>query len=388
MIESTLHNTNLSDKHILLRADLNVPIKNGTIVNDFRMLKLLPTIKTILNNDGNIVLITHIGRPTKPDPSLSTKQLVPWFEKHGYTVTFCPTLEDAQSKIKEGNRFILLENLRFFPGEQGKDQAFAKKLASLGDYYVNDAFATMHRDDASITLVPQLFPLDQKTIGLLAEQELKKLSMILHNTARPFALIIGGGKVETKIPLLSHLIDKIDMLFLCPAIVFSFLKAQGEPVGKSLINPAALDQCKDMLKAAQERNVSVFFPIDYQIAMNTFEGPLSQVPANEIPENGVGISIGSQTVDLFAQEFNKAKTIVYNGLMGDINRPETIETACALFKAMAHTKAHTIIAGGDSVAAAQECDVLDTIEWCSTGGGATIAYLSGERLPGLTALEQ
>jgi len=388
MIESTLHNTNLSDKHILLRADLNVPIKNGTIVNDFRMLKLLPTIKTILNNDGNIVLITHIGRPTKPDPSLSTKQLVPWFEKHGYTVTFCPTLEDAQSKIKEGNRFILLENLRFFPGEQGKDQAFAKKLASLGDYYVNDAFATMHRDDASITLVPQLFPLDQKTIGLLAEQELKKLSMILHNTARPFALIIGGGKVETKIPLLSHLIDKIDMLFLCPAIVFSFLKAQGEPVGKSLINPAALDQCKDMLKAAQERNVSVFFPIDYQIAMNTFEGPLSQVPANEIPENGVGISIGSQTVDLFAQEFNKAKTIVYNGLMGDIGRPETIETACALFKAMAHTKAHTIIAGGDSVAAAQECDVLDTIEWCSTGGGATIAYLSGERLPGLTALEQ
>ncbi len=387
MIKSKLPNLNLTDKHILLRADLNVPMKNGSIAHDFRILKLLPTIDSILNNGGNIILITHIGRPKKPDASLSTKLLVPWFEKHGYTLIFSPTLEDAQSKIKEGNRFILLENLRFFPGEQGKDQTFAKNLASLGDYYVNDAFATMHRDDASITLVPQLFSPDQKTIGLLAEQELKKLSTIQHNPARPFALIIGGGKVETKIPLLSHLIDKIDMLFLCPAIVFSFLKAQGESVGKSLINPTALDQCKDMLKAAQERNIPVFFPIDYLVAMNTFDGPLSQVPANEFPENGVGVSIGSQTVDLFAQNFNKAKTILYNGLMGDIGRPETIESACALFKAMTHTKAHTIIAGGDSVAAAQECSVLDTIEWCSTGGGATIAYLSGERLSGLTALE-
>lgn len=386
MLESKLNGLNLAGKRILLRADLNVPIRNGTIIDEYRLREVLPTINLILNKGASIAIITHIGRPEKPTPDLSTKQLVPWFEKQGYEIVFASTIKDAHTKLNKGNRLVLLENLRFFSGEKGKDKEFAQALATLGDYYVNDAFATMHRDDASITLVPNYFPFEKRTIGLLAQKELDKLNTLLHTPKHPFALILGGGKVQTKLPLLFNLIDKVDMLFLCPAIVFSFLKAQGESVGKSLVDDASLDHCKEILNTAQATNVKVFFPIDYQVAMNSFEGPLSYVPANEIPDNAVGMSIGPQTVDLFASEFNNAKTILYNGLMGDVGRPETIDGACKLFHAMAQTKAHTIIAGGDSVAAAHLCKVID-IEWCSSGGGATIAYLSGHPLPGLVALE-
>jgi len=175
---------------------------------------------------------------------------------------------------------------------------------------------------------------------------------------------------------------------LCPAIVFTFLKAQRQEVGKSLVDNTLFERCKEILHKAQQNNVPVFFPIDYLIAMNSFTGPLSYVPANEIPSHGVGINIGPQTIDLFAQELKKAKTILYNGLMGDLDYPKTVQGTCNLFEKIAQTDAHTIIAGGDSVAAAQFCNVIDEIEWCSTGGGATIAYLSGQPLPGLVALEK
>jgi phosphoglycerate kinase len=246
----------------------------------------------------------------------------------------------------------------------------------------------MHRDEASITVVPLYFPFEKRTIGLLAQRELETLTTLLHNPEHPFALIIGGGKVQDKLPLLFNLMAKINMLFLCPAIVFSFLKAQGEAVGKSLVDDSLLDQCKKIMAIALENNVKLFFPIDFQIAMNSFDGPLSYVPSNEIPDNGVGISIGPQTVDFFANEFKKAKTILYNGLMGDVGRKQTLEGACGVFRAMAMTNSHTIIAGGDSVAAAKVCNAIDDITWCSTGGGATITYLSGKPLPGLIALEK
>jgi len=387
MLESKLNGLDLTGKRVLLRADLNVPLRNGKILDDYRLHKLLPTLNLIGQKGGSVVLITHIGRPDTVDPALSTKQLIPWFENRGYQIVFASTIEDAHKKFDEGNRLVLLENLRFFPGEKGKDSKFAQGLATLGNYYVNDAFATMHRDDTSITLAPKYFPFERRTIGLLVQQELETLNKLLHDPKQPFTLIIGGGKVQTKLPLLFNLIDKIDMLFLCPAIVFSFSKAQGEPVGKSLIDDTALDLCREIMNTAKVNNIKLFFPIDYQIAMNGFDGPLSYVPANEIPDNGVGISIGPQTVDFWTKELSKPKTILYNGLMGNVERKETLEGACGLFRAMAQTKAHTIIAGGDSVAAANFCNVMGDIEWCSTGGGATIAYLSGEVLPGLIALE-
>lgn len=388
MITSKLNDLDLTNKRVLLRADLNVPIRNSQIMDDYRLRNLLPTINLIHQKGGKIVLITHIGRPKQPNPALSTKQLIPWFEKNGYQIVFSPTLEDAHKKIDEGYPLVLLENIRFFPGEKVKDKQFAQSLAALADYYVNDAFATMHRDDASITVVPHYFPPENRTIGLLAERELIHLNRLLHHPIHPFALIIGGGKVKDKLSLLFNLLDKIDMLFLCPAIVFTFLKAMGETVGKSLVNNAALDRCKEIMNAAKTNNVKLFFPIDFQIALDSFDGPFSYVPANEIPDNGVGISIGAQTVALFANEFKEAKTILYNGLMGDIGREQTLTGACSIFHAMTTTKAHTIIAGGDSVAAAHFCSVIDKIEWCSTGGGATIDYLTGQSLPGLVALEE
>jgi phosphoglycerate kinase len=387
IITSLLNDLELTNKRVLLRADLNVPLRTGQIMDDYRLRMILPTINLILQKGGKIVLITHIGRPKQPDPALSTKQLIPWFEKNGYQIAFSPTIEDAHKKIAQGNQIVLLENIRFFPGEKEKDKQFAQSLAALADYYVNDAFATMHRDEASITIVPRYFPPENRTIGLLAELELNHLNRLLYHPQRPFAFIIGGGKVKDKLPLLLNLLDKIDMLFLCPAIVFTFLKASGQEVGKSLVNNAALNNCAEIINAAKTNNVKIFFPIDFQIALDSFDGPLSYVPANEIPDNGVGISIGPQTTDFFASEFKKAKTILYNGLMGDIGREQTLTGACSIFNAMATTKAHTIIAGGDSVAAAYICSVTDKIEWCSTGGGATIDYLTGKTLPGLAALE-
>jgi len=386
MIKSQLENLDLTGKHVLLRADLNVPLKGEEIIDDYRLENILPTINMILEKKGNIILLSHLGRPTNHEPELSTKQLIKWFKKKGYNIAFAPTIEDAALETKK-NPIVLLENLRFFPGERNQDPEFAKKLAALGDYYINDAFATMHRNESSITQVPHHFSKNKKSLGLFAELELNRLDSMLKPPAKPFALLVGGGKIETKILLINELIEKIDMLFLCPAIVFTFLKAQGKSVGKSLVNNKAIDVCKEILKKAQKNNVSVYFPIDYQIAMNSFDGPLSYVPGNEIPDNGVGINIGPQTIDLFENELKKAKTILYNGLMGDLKRKDTIENSCNLFNVIAQTEAQTIIAGGDSVAAAHICNVNNIIDWCSSGGGATIAYLRNKTLPGLQAFE-
>ncbi len=388
MIKTSLKDFDVEGKNVLLRADLNIPFHDGKILSDHRLQAIIPTIDFLLKKGAHIILITHRGRPEQPSSSLSTEQLIPWFEKHGYNFTFAPTIKRAQALIKNNHSLILIENLRFFPGEKKHDKEFAQELAALGDFYVNDAFASLHRNDASISLIPKYFPPERRTVGFLVQQELDKLDSLIHSPEKPFALLIGGNKIETKLPLIQNLIDKIDMLFLCPAIVFTFLKALKEPFGKSLTNDKYLDQCNSILDLAQSNNIKIHFPIDYQIAMNNFQGPLSYVPANELPDNAVGINIGPQTVELFAREFKNAKTILYNGLMGDIARPETVDSTCALYNEISQTKANTIIAGGDSVAAAELCNVIDKIDWCSTGGGSVIEYLSGKPLPGIKSLQE
>jgi phosphoglycerate kinase len=383
-ITSHLKSLPLTNKTVFLRADLNVPINDGIILNDHRLIALEPTLSWLVSQHATIILATHIGRPQDHEPELSTQHLLPWFKKHGYDVLFAPDLEQMPAFINaHKGSIIVLENLRFYPGEQGHDPLFAQQLARGVDYYVNDAFALLHRTDTSITLLPELFEPDKRTIGFLIEDELKHLNRLVTNPAHPFSLVLGGGKIETKIPLLKNLMPHIDNLLLCPAIVCSFLKALGKPVGKSLVDDGALETCKTLLDEARRRNVNVFFPLDYQIAKDTFDGPLSYVEADQFPDDGVAVSIGPKTYTSFGNVIRDSQTVFYNGLMGTVARKETLDGMNAILKAMAQSPGFSVIGGGDSVAAAELLGHADDIEYLSTGGGATLSYLSGAPLPGL-----
>src|SRR5579859_1786981 len=306
---SQLPQANLTKQRVFLRADLNVPLINGTMTNDYRCKAVQPTVDLILKKGGTIILATHLGRPQGFDESLSSKHLVPWFENHGYTIHFEPNIDKAVTRSKELKKeIILLENMRFFEGEKNQEKAFAQLLASTADYYVNDAFALLHRNDTSITLLPQLFNVAKKTIGLLIEKELKELNKLLQSPEQPFLLIVGGGKVHDKLPLLFNLLRSVKIILLCPAIVFTFSKALGKEVGKSLIDATQIEACKDFLSKAHKQGVTIVFPKDYQVAYNDFYGALSYTTSDLIPPTSVGISIGPKTEDLFRSYILRSKT--------------------------------------------------------------------------------
>jgi len=385
-ITSALHSANLRDKRVFLRADLNVPFKNGLLLDDHRLEALLPTIDLIQQKGGKIILVTHRGRPKKREANLSTQLLVPWFEKRGYSVDFEPHLDSAYKKsFQHTDRILLLDNIRFFLEEKTNSTTFAQTLARLGDYYVNDAFGLLHRTDNSITYVPKLFSRLNRTIGLLVEQELNMLNKLLEKTQHPFVLIVGGGKIGDKLPMLENFVQKADTILLCPAIVFTFLKAQNKPVGKSLVDERHLSTSKKILKKAVTQGCTIIFPLDYQVALEQFDGPLSYTDSAAIAHNAVGISIGPKTESIFAREIAQAKTIFFNGAIGDTGRKETLVGMKNILAAMAASKAFTVIGGGDSIAVARQFDLAQHMSYCSTGGGATLAYLSGRELPGLAA---
>lgn len=378
----------MNNKRIFLRADLNVPLKNGKIDNDFRLISILPTINFILNHNGSIVLATHIGEPTHNEPELSTKILVPWFEQQGYSIEFIQDITLIPNLKIIPKQILLIENLRFFPGEKNGDIFFAKQLAATAYYYVNDAFGVVHRNDCSVTLLAYEFPENRRSIGLLIEKELRNLTMLKENPPRPFIAIMGGGKIKDKIPLIHSLLKKVDALLLCPALCFSFLKTLGKPIGRSLVDDSITNICKKIIIESENTSVPCLFPVDYQIAYDDINGPLAIVCATEFPDNAIGISIGPKTVAQFTAEINQAKTIFLNCAMGFAERPETRESTKNIINAMAKSSAKTIIAGGDSVDIALSTQNHTSISHLSTGGGAALAYLSDVLLPGLTAFEE
>jgi|SRR5579863_830813 phosphoglycerate kinase len=388
MIYSQLPQWNVKNKRVFVRADLNVPLDNGCILNDFRLKNILPTINYILEQQGTIILATHIGRPEHSDPSFSTQLLVPWFEKQGYTITFVPNLTNISHYMHGIQQILLLENLRFFPGEKTGDPFFAKQLAQTADYYVNDAFGDIHHNDTSIALLPYEFTESRRTIGFLMEKELRILDTLHNNPEHPFVAIIGGGKITDKIPLIHGLLATVDTLILCPAICFSFLKAEGLPVGKSLVDDTTIKECTTIMHAAQDMHKTIIFPIDYQIAHESINGELSIIDASNFPDDAVGISIGPKTVALITTEINKAKIIFLNCAMGFTDRPETCTSTDALIQAMALSTSTTVIAGGDSVQRVFNAHQENSINHLSTGGGAALAYLSGNLLPGLIPFEE
>ena len=382
-----IKNWDLNNKIVFLRADLNVPLKNGTILDDFRLRAILPTLDLLLSKNAHIILATHLGRPQGFDATLSTKPLAAWFNAQGYPTEFVASMPDSSENIKPAH-ITLLENLRFNREEKKQDAQFAQMLANGADYYVNDAWAVMHRTDTSITVMPQLFRADKKSIGLLVEKELAALSKIKDAPKHPFVAIIGGGKVADKLPVIEALITTVDILVLEPAIVFTFLKALGKPVGKSLVDDNLLGYAQKILDLAQEHKVTCIFPLDYVVAQDSFYGTLSYCNAENFPETGVGISMGPKTITLLEKTVSHAKTIFVNGLMGDITRPETLIETKKLFELIAHAPAYTVIGGGDSVAAIDMFDLKNNINYCSTGGGATLAYISNAPMPGLDSILQ
>lgn len=386
-LQSALHSWQLTGKRILVRADLNVPLEYGKIVNDYRLQQILPTIDLIKQHGGKIILMTHLGRPKKPAEKYSTKHLLTWFAQRGYLMQFASDPYDAyQKSFTDNDKILLLENLRFFAGEQSHDESFAKVLAELGNYYIDDAFGALHRTDTSITLVPRFFPRDRRSIGLLVEHEFHMLNKLLTNPKRPYDFIIGGVKIDEKIPLIHTMLDQVDRVFLCPAIVFSFLAAEDISVGKSIVDKNAFTICKDILRKAKQQHKKIYFPDDYQVAHETVHGILSIVDADKIPNNTMGISIGPKTIASWQLTLTEAKTILFNGLPGIPKRPETLAGVHAILEAMVQSDAYTVIGGGDTVAVAQQFGFINKMSFCSTGGGAMIAYLNGKPLPGIMAL--
>ncbi len=388
MIHSQLKTWNINNKRIFVRADLNIPLKDGIILNDFRLNNILPTLNYIIKNNGNIILATHIGRPEHQEKKLSTQILIPWFMQRGYEIVFVPDIKTiAQHKIIP-KQILLLENLRFFPEEKNGDPFFAKQLARSAHYYINDAFGAIHRNDCSISLLPYEFPDNRRSIGFLIEKELCMLSSLKNNPQHPFLIILGGNKIEDKIPLITGLLKTIDLIILCPALCFSFLKSMGQPVGKSLVNDTISTLCTKIMAQINHSNIQLIFPIDYQVATDTVNGPLLIVSAQTFPDNAVGISIGPKTIKLFATAINQAKTIFFNCAMGFEDREETCQSTYSIIKAMAHSTATTIIAGGNSVDAAFKSGSASSITHLSSGGGAALAYLSDIILPGLVPFEE
>ena len=378
-----LAGTTRLDKTVFLRADLNIPLDNGTILDDFRLRAILPTLDLLIKKKARIILATHIGRPTSFDAALSTSVLVPWFKKMGYAIAgpFAPqditSIEQAEASI------ILLENLRFYPEEKKGDINFAKLLASYADFYVDDAFATIARSDTSITILPTLFAVNHRSIGLLVEKEIKELSR-LRRPQHPLLMIFGGGKVHDKLPLIKDFLGLADQIALCPAPVFTFLAAQDKQVGLSLVDRERIEDARKIIQQAHSTKTQLLYPIDYLVAQDNWDGRCSYKSADQLAPNDMGIAIGKATINSWKSYINSAKTIFFNGPMGDPERPETLETLHELLQLIAASGAYTFVAGGDSDAMLKRFGLREKINYISTGGGAALAFLAHEKLPGLS----
>lgn len=367
MFTSALHSWHLSGKRVFLRADLNVPLAHGTILDDFKIQALIPTLQLLLEKKGKVILATHIDRPDHPQPELSTRHLLPWFTRHGYPMIFCETLEQAQQASKEDSKNIaLLENLRFFPDEKSPDLTFAHELKKLADYYVNDAFGTLHRTDCSVYALPQLYSTSQKTFGLLIEKELNNAQKLL-TPAHPFCLIMGGNKAADKLPFIYHMLPKIDSLLLCPEI-----------------DHIICHEGKTIISYAKKHRIAIEAPDDYVVGKSLENGPFVTKTKENVQPGDFPVCIGPETQKKYAHLIAQSATVFYNGLMGTVQNMQTLQGVHALFTAMQQCR-YAVVAGGDSTAAARLLGFEKSLH-LSTGGGALLAYVSGQKLPALEVL--
>jgi len=395
MKKLTIDNIDLKDKRVLVRVDFNVPLDgNQNITNDIRIRASLPTINKIINDDGKVILMSHLGRPKGeriPEYSLkpAAVRLGELLGKETLFVDECvgEDVESAVNRMKPGD-VVVLENVRFHEGETKNDPEFAEQLAQLGDVYINDAFGSAHRAHASTEGVTKY--IKTCAAGYLMEKELDYLGSALANPEKPFCAILGGAKISGKIDVINNLMDKVDTLIVGGGMAFTFLKAQGKEIGKSLLEEEKLEMAKDILAKLKKSKAKFLIPVDVVVADDfSNDSPFETVSAENIPASKMGLDIGPETIKLFTNELFKSKTIVWNGPMGvfemDNFAKGTMAIAQALTKAT-ENGAITVVGGGDSAAAISKAELEDKVSHVSTGGGASLEFLEGKILPGVSAL--
>lgn len=391
MNKKTIKDIDLTGKRVFVRCDFNVPMdENQTITDNTRIVAALPTIRYLLDQGCKIILASHLGRPkgeVKPEFSLQpvAKELAKLLGKE---VIMAKDVigEDAMTKatnLKSGE-ILLLENVRFHREETDNDPEFAKKLASMAEVFVNDAFGTAHRAHASTTGIADYLP---AVSGFLIEKELKFLGGALENPERPFVAILGGAKVSDKIGVIDSLLERVDTLMIGGGMAYTFFKAQGYEVGNSICELDKLELAKNLMEKAKQKGVKFLLPVDNRVAQTIAEDAESKiVKSSQIPENWEGLDIGPETIEMYTKELQNAKTVVWNGPVGFSEIAQFATGTNSIAKALAQIDAVTIIGGGDSAAAVERSGLADKMTHISTGGGASLEFLEGKKLPGIECL--
>ena len=391
--KKSVDNLQVKGKRVLVRCDFNVPLKDGQITDENRIVAALPTIKKLIGDGGKVILCSHLGKPKGPEASATLAPVAKRLsELLNQPVAFAAdddvvgeNAKKAVASMKDGD-VVLLENTRFRKEESKNEEAFSKDLASIADVYVNDAFGSSHRAHCSTVGVTQY--VGESAVGYLMEKEIEFLGNAVNNPVRPFVAILGGAKVSDKINVINNLLDKVDTLIIGGGMAYTFMKAKGYEVGTSLLEADKVEYAKEMMEKAEAKGVSFLIPVDTVIVQEfKNDTPFKTVPSNEISADWMGVDIGEKTRELFADAIKSAKTVVWNGPMGVFEFENFAKGTVAVAKALSEIDATTIIGGGDSAAAVNILGFGDKMTHISTGGGASLEFLEGKDLPGVMAVQ-
>ena len=392
-MKKTVKDIDVAGRKVLVRCDFNVPMKNGNITNDIRIVSALPTIKYLIENDAAVILMSHMGRPKgEPKPEFTLRPVADRLsELLGQDVIFAPSPVVVDDGVREtaaalqGGQVMLLENVRYRAEETKNEEPFTGELASLGEIFVNDAFGTAHRAHCSTAGLAKYMP---AVSGFLIEKEIKFLGDVLEDPERPFVAIMGGAKVGDKIPVIENLMKKVDSLIIGGGMSYTFFKAMGYEIGTSILDEESIDLAGELMKKAEAAGVQLLLPVDTVCAKEfSNDSEKAVFDRDSIPADMMGMDIGPKTVELYKECISKAKTIVWNGPAGVFEMPSFEAGTKAIAQALAESDATTVIGGGDSAAAVEQFGLADKMTHISTGGGASLEFLEGKELPGVACLE-